>query len=43
LKEKPREGNYSKYTAEMTNATGSVMGFGTALLWGTCRGIAIFF
>lgn len=32
FKEKPEEGNYSKYTAEMTNAAGSVMGYGKALL-----------
>lgn len=32
LKEKPEEENYSEYTAEMTNALGSVMGFGKAVL-----------
>lgn len=43
LKEKPEEENYSKGTAEMRNALGSVMGFGKAVLWGTCRGITAFF
>lgn len=43
LKEKPEEENYSKYTAEMTNALGSVLGFAKAVLWGTCRGTTALF